>query len=346
MLRRLGVRPAGRIPRVHRAGLLVDGRIVSAVAHWRRHIEERGALLRAMTGGGERTAASWSGRSADEWFDDVAPDPAGRALLASALRTATYTADHSLLDAGAALRQLRAASHGVLYLHHGWSTLVDALADVVRAGGGEIRTRATVAAIDHDDSVRAVHLVDGTAIAADAVVVAVTDAHRVAALLSGHAAERITSAADTMVPVHMAHLDVALRPGPCSRFPNILGLDAPVYLTVQSDVADVAPDGGAVIHVGRYLRPDEVAGDHRAVLEATLDVAHPDWRDDVVDARFVPRSTVCGDHARVATRGTAGRASVDAAGVHGLACAGTGWARMAPWPMRRSCPVTRPRRPS
>jgi hypothetical protein len=74
--------------------------------------------------------------------------------------------------------------------------------------------------------------------------------------------------------------------------------------------------------VARYLRPDEEGGDHRAGLEAVLDAHQPDWRDHVVDARYVPRSLVSGDHVRVATRGTAGRATVDAAGVRGLAVAG------------------------
>ena len=80
--------------------------------------------------------------------------PEDRAVVESAVRTATYTADHGLLDAGAAARQLRLAVHGVLYLHGGWASLVDGLADVVRAAGGQIRTRAAVGAVEHDTRVR------------------------------------------------------------------------------------------------------------------------------------------------------------------------------------------------
>ena len=87
-------------------------------------------------------------------------------------------------------------------------------------------------------------------------------------------------------------------------------------------MATVAPPGGAVLHIARYLRPSEEDGDHRASLEAVLDVAQPDWRDHVVDARYVPRSMVAGDHARRATHGTDGPAAVDVAGVDGLAVAG------------------------
>ena len=132
----------------------------------------------------------------------------------------------------------------------------------------------------------------------------------------------MAAVADDAVPVRMAHLDVALRPLPSTRFPNVFGVDEPVFITVPSSVASVAPPGGAVLHIARYLRPSEEDGDHRASLEAVLDVAQPDWRDHVVDARYVPRSMVTGDHARWATLGTAGRPGVDVAGVDGLALAG------------------------
>ena len=120
----------------------------------------------------------------------------------------------------------------------------------------------------------------------------------------------------------MAHLDVAMRPLPSHRFTALLGIDDAIFVTVPSSVAAVAPDGGDVIQVARYLRPGEEHGDHRPGLEAVLDAHQPDWRDHVVDARYVPRSVVSGDHARAATRGTAGRPAVDAAGVRGLALAG------------------------
>jgi phytoene dehydrogenase-like protein len=252
----------------------------------------------------------------------VFPLQVGRATLATILRTATYAADFDVLDAGAATTQLRAAMHGVLYLHGGWSSLVDALADVIRRHGGDIVTGRPVAGVEHDDRARAVHLADGETLPAASVVVAVNDPRRAAGLLDGEAAALLAAIADATVPVRMAHLDVALRPLPSTRFPNLLGIDEPIYLNVPSSVTACAPDGGAVVHVGRYLRPGEEHLDHRASLEAVLDLHQPDWRDHVVDARYVPRSMVSGDHARVATLGTVGRADVDAAGVRGVALAG------------------------
>ena len=196
--------------------------------------------------------------------------------------------------------------------------MVEALADAVRAAGGVIRTRTAVAAVEHDHAVRSVRLADGTTMAAGGAVVAVNEPRRAAGLLDGPGAVAVADAAEPAVPIRMAHLDVALRPLPEPRFPNVLGVDEPVYLTVQSDVAKVAPPDGAVIHVGRYLSPGEESGDHRASLEHTLDVAQPGWRDHVVDARYVPRSMVSGDHARPATHGPAERPPVGVAGVDGL----------------------------
>jgi hypothetical protein len=120
----------------------------------------------------------------------------------------------------------------------------------------------------------------------------------------------------------MAHLDLAMRPLPSHRFAALLGIDDAVFVTVPSSVAHVAPAGGDVVQVARYLRPGEEGGDHRPGLEAVLDAHQPNWRDHVVDARYVPRSLVSGDHARVATRGPAARMAPDATGVRGLAVAG------------------------
>ena len=58
------------------------------------------------------------------------------------------------------------------------------------------------------------------------------------------------------------------------------------------------------------------------LLEAVLDAHLAGWRDHVVNARYLPRSLVSGDHARVATGGTPGDRRPDAAGVAGVAIAG------------------------
>ena len=323
VLRSLGVTVRGRRPRLEKAGVLVGGELVRATRHLRQGMTDRLRVARALTGLGPADAALWTGHPADAWIAAVTDDPAGRATLASVVRTATYCADTSLLDAGAATAQLRAAAvRGVIYVHHGWSSLIDGLVDVIRRHGGVVLAGSPATAVEHDDRVHAVQLADGRTLAATAVIVAVNDPQRAAGLLSGDAAARLGAAADEAIPVRMAHLDVALRPLPSARFPNLLGIDEPIFVTVPSSVADCAPEGGGVVQIGRYLRPGEEHLDHRPLLEAVLDLHQPEWRDHVVDVRYVPRSMVSGDHPRVATRGTVGRPGVDVAGVAGLAVAG------------------------
>ena len=162
-----------RCPRSRAAGRGSSGPACSSVASMVPAAATSGgtsatvsASLKAMTGLGVRASAEWTGRPVAEWIDSVTDDPAGRAAIASVVRTATYSADPSLLDAGAATAQLRAAAaHGVLYLHHGWSSLVDGLASVIRSRGGEIMTGCRVEAVEHDDRVRAVRLADGRTLA-------------------------------------------------------------------------------------------------------------------------------------------------------------------------------------
>ena len=53
-------------------------------------------LVKALAGLGERAAAPWAGRPAEEWLDTVSADHEGRAMVASVVRTATYSADHDV----------------------------------------------------------------------------------------------------------------------------------------------------------------------------------------------------------------------------------------------------------
>ncbi len=322
ILRRLGVPLHGGAPNFRRYGVITGGtarRAARYVATLRRPI----STVRAMLGAGSRSARELAGTSVADWLSDAVPDARSRAVVESLVRTTNYAADLDLLDAGAAARQMRNALRGVLYVHGGWQTMVDGLADIVIAHGGTIRRNAPVSRV-HQDGQRAtgITLDDGTEIDADRIVVAVNEARRAVALIDGPPLLDLEVAAAAAVPIRMAHLDVALRPLPQRRIVTALGLDERVFVSTPSDVADVAPADGAVVSVGRYLAPDEEADDHRGELEAALEAVQPGWTDHVVDVRYVPRSMVAGDHPRVATNGTLGRPTVGIAGVTGLAVAG------------------------
>ncbi len=85
-------------------------------------------------------SADYAGRTVNEWLDDLTDRERVRALLHAIVRLATYTNAPDLLSAEVAIRQMQLGlGSGVRYLDGGWERLVDGLAGVVIACGGEIR---------------------------------------------------------------------------------------------------------------------------------------------------------------------------------------------------------------
>src|SRR5262249_1976420 len=83
---------------------------------------------------------------------------------------------------------------------------------------------------------------------------------------------------------------VALARLPRPRATFVLGVDRPLYLSVHSAVARLAPADGAVIHVMRYRPPGDTM-EPRAIErepEELLDLAPPGWRDVGGGRRFPP----------------------------------------------------------
>ena len=75
------------------------------------------------------------------------------------------------------------------------------------------------------------------------------------------------------------------------------GIDVPFYFSVHSAAADLAPEGGALVHVLRYLEGGESWGREqiRQQLEGVLDQMQPGWREVLVDQQLLPKMRVCHD---------------------------------------------------
>lgn len=210
--------------------------------------------------------------------------PTTAAWARAMIRVFTYANDPDRQSAGAVLRQARlAVRQGVVYLDGGWGTLVDGLLGAARAARVTLRTGAHVDALDVLDGHPRVH-VDGAWVDARAVLVATPLP----------AARRLLPELPAMPPIRAACLDLALgppaagAPAPAARF--VLGIDRPLYLSVHSATAKLAPAGGDVVHVAHYLGPDEHAD--VAELEALADRAVPGWRARVIHRRWMPALTV------------------------------------------------------
>ncbi|RKH71963.1 FAD-dependent oxidoreductase [Corallococcus interemptor] len=325
VLERLGVRPTGGIPNQAGAHALLGGRL---------HTLPRGAVTLMTTdvlslAGKLEVAKLLAGLaridtqplgalSMREWLETRLTRKDSRALVAALIRVSTYCADLEALSAGAALKQLQCATAAnVLYVDGGWSTLVDAVAQRGREAGARLELSARVEGVvlqAGGQRVEGVRLADGTVHRADAVVLAGSPAD-VAALVPEDAV--LAREAREAVPVHAATLELGLSalPRPDALF--ALGLDGPWYASVHSASAKLAPEGGAMVHVAKYLGGTDTDASE-AQLEAVMDALQPGWREKVVARRFRPSLTVSAGLPRAANGGLSGRPTVSVPHVGGL----------------------------
>jgi phytoene dehydrogenase-like protein len=247
-----------------------------------------------------------AGASVSQWIAEAGFSPAAAAAAAALVRLTTYASDMNTFSADAAVTQLQRAAGGVLYLDGGWDQLIARLANLCQ--------------------VRIGVKVTGVASAAGRVEVATTNGPLVAhsvIIAAGRpaAAIRLLPAdpgwGDLGPEVTAACLDAGLRRVPEPGY--VLGIDAPVYATVQSPPARQAPAGRAVIGAIRY-GATEIKAD-RAVLEAHLTRAGV-REEDVVTSRFLARMVVAGAAPIAARGGLGGRPAVDATGLPGVYLAG------------------------
>jgi phytoene dehydrogenase-like protein len=241
----------------------------------------------------------------NQWVDANASDPKVHQAMHALFRLATYCDRPDLQSAGAALRQLRLAMRGVIYVDEGWQKIVDAMHSSAVAAGVNFVTSSRVIGVDvvdgrvkgielgglevetSKDTLTAVALPNldddyekGTRLPADTVILAVdpATAHELVPSLQ----------VPTLTPVVASCLDVALSrlPRPDRLF--ALGIDRPIYFSVHSAYAQLTPSGGALIHVAKYGGNPEA----EVELERVLDDLQPGWRDLVVHRRFLPSMVV------------------------------------------------------
>jgi phytoene dehydrogenase-like protein len=247
-----------------------------------------------------------------EWVERTVGPGQAAAFLRALVRLSTYIDDANGLSAGVAVDQLRSALRGsVLYLDGGWQTLVDGLRACARECGVEIRTSAAVKAIRTCESGALACLASGEELRAKAAILAVGP-RAVCDMLELPEGAPLREWMVRSVPVKAACLDVALHglPRPGERF--ALGLDRPLYFSVHSAAARLAPDGVAVLHVMKYLGADGSASTEAVEreLEDFLERLQPGWGSRVAARRYLPELTVAHSLPRAESRGLAGRPAV------------------------------------
>ena len=329
VLRDLGVEYGGHPPASHGLFASLSGDLhvlpaapASLLRTTLLSFREKLQVGRLLAGLPKIDLAPWRGKPVAAWIGSASPHERVRLLLGGLVRVATYANAPDEIDAAAAIHQIQLAlAANVLYIDRGWGELVRGLERRAREAGVAITTRARVERLELvNGSVAAAMLDDGTRVEARDVVVA-GDPQTALRLAQRERAPELARAIASLVPVRAACLDLALSrlPRPDRNF--TLGLDRPLYLSVHSaSGAALAPAGGALIHLARYLAPDETPQRDamRASLESLADEVQPGWRELLVHQRLMPAMTV--SHGLPSHRGP--RPSARVAEVPGLWLAG------------------------
>jgi phytoene dehydrogenase-like protein len=210
------------------------------------------------------------------WLDGQDLSPLVRMAMEAIARVSSYANAPALTHAAAMLDQIRGGFKGVIYVDGGWSALVGELAKAAREAGAVLKTGAAAERVAIEGLQSRVTLADGSEHLADATLLALGP--KEAARLAPNVAS-LAGYAEDAIPVRANTLDLALEKLPEGARQFALGIDQPFYFSVHSIAAKLAPEGGAVVHIAKYLPPDETPGQGAiAELEAVADLAMPGWR--------------------------------------------------------------------
>jgi phytoene dehydrogenase-like protein len=333
VLRELGVEPRGRVPSVSGAFVVKDGvkhtfpaGAVSLLTTSLFGLSAKLEAARFLASIGKLDGNRFMDVSLREWLDQTLTHSEVKDFVLAAFRVATYTNAPDLMSAGAAIEQLKKAfATSVLYLDGGWQTLVEGLREAAVRAGVMIETGARVDAVARDatGAVEGVRLADGRMIRTSTVLIASspTTAFR---LVENAEETALSRWADQAIPVRAACLDVALSRLPRPKATFALGIDRPLYLSVHSATARLAPEGSALIHVAEYLAPDHHDSPESVEreLEGLLDLVQPGWREAVVYRRFLLDMITMNAMPLASLDGSRGRPGPEVAGIRGLFVAG------------------------
>jgi phytoene dehydrogenase-like protein len=132
--------------------------------------------------------------------------------------------------------------------------------------GVRLLLNAKVTSIQQQEGGWSIHLASGARYHAATVILAASPATAADLLRSTAAAATLRAWAADAIPAKAACLDVGLHRLPRPSATVAFGIDQPLYLSVHSAVAKLAPDGGALIHVAKYLPARQTVASPRTTL--------------------------------------------------------------------------------
>jgi glycine/D-amino acid oxidase-like deaminating enzyme len=238
----------------------------------------------------DRSTETPPGMSSKDALAALSQSSRVRSVLAAMVRLTSLVHAPKAAEGLALLDQLRGGlTRNVLYLDGGWGTMIHGLTSACVELGACLRSSSRVASVEQGPPWRTT-LADGTALTARAVILAVNPAQ---ATVLYPVLKDLDGTTD-VVPAKVACLDIGLTSLPRSNILFALGVDRPLYFSVHSAAARLAPKGAALVHAMRYLEPGEKPDRSQLIaeLEEFIDLTQPGWRDYERARQFLPAMPV------------------------------------------------------
>ena len=249
-----------------------------------------------------------------EWLDKNIQDINDAEIIKTIVRLNTYANDPDIQSIGPVLHQIYVGSRaGVMYLDGGWQTLVDGLLTVAKNANARIVMGKKAIRVKRTDSLGwQVLLSDKTEVSAKIVVIAAGPNDAYSLFDDNERPDVLSKAAKEAKPIRLVCLDVALSSLPDKDVTFALGVDRPLYFSVHSAYAKIAPEGGALVHVAKYLGTsiEPKPREDQPELEEFLDFLQPGWRQVLVKKRPLPNMVVSNALVTAADGGLGGRPDV------------------------------------
>ncbi len=246
-----------------------------------------------------------------EWLYKNIQDINDAQIIKTIFRLNTYANDPDIQSIGPVLHQIYVGSRaGVMYLDGGWQTLVDGLLTVAKnANATIVMGKKAIRVKRTDSSGWQVLLSDKTQVSAKIVVIAAGPMDAYSLFDDKERPEVLSKAAKEAKPIRLVCLDVALSSLPNKDTLFALGVDRPLYFSVHSAYAKLAPKGGALIHVAKYLGTsiEPKPREDQPELEEFLDLLQPGWRQMLIKKRPLPNMVVSNAIVTAADGGLGGR---------------------------------------
>ncbi|MBI5174688.1 MAG: FAD-dependent oxidoreductase [Candidatus Melainabacteria bacterium] len=215
-----------------------------------------------------------------QWLEVNVKKERVRQTIETFVRLSTYANSCQELSAGAAFAQVILANQGVLYLDHGWQTIVESIERKLNKESTSLRFGTLVQSVKQlADAVEIV--VDEETFLFDAVLLCIPPQEVEKLLpdaLSGQALSTCRAAC----------LDVCLKRLPRPKHTFALGVDEPLYYSVHSTTAKLADGEGVLIHLAYYLEPQDNRDDHEERLLRLLGQLQPGYERELVYKRYLP----------------------------------------------------------